>query len=189
MPYHIIYVVLTNTPQFFNTPQYDAVIIGAGWSGIRATETLLDAGITNILVLEANDYIGGRAITINEDGSKNNPDKIDDFTNVPRDLGCAWLYATGNSMEDEIIDRGYMTGGILENTKESTNPLDGIFYLQTRNEDGSLTAELMEDGKELFDEIWGGFWQFRDNRLDEMGGFSYAGELSVLGWSVLFVAL
>ena len=84
-------------------------------------------------------------------------------------------------MEDEIIDRGYMTGGILENTKESTNPLDGIFYLQTRNEDGSLTAELMEDGKELFDEIWGGFWQFRDNRLDEMGGLSYAGESSVLG--------
>ena len=40
--------------------QYDAVIVGAGWAGIKAAETLLKGGVDNILVLEAHDYIGGR---------------------------------------------------------------------------------------------------------------------------------
>jgi NADPH-dependent 2,4-dienoyl-CoA reductase/sulfur reductase-like enzyme len=39
---------------------YDAVIVGAGWAGIKAAETLLRGGADNILVLEAHDYIGGR---------------------------------------------------------------------------------------------------------------------------------
>ena len=39
---------------------YDAVIVGAGWAGIKAAETLLKGGVNNILVLEAHDYIGGR---------------------------------------------------------------------------------------------------------------------------------
>ena len=40
--------------------QYDAVIVGAGWAGISAAKALLEDGVDNILVLEANDYIGGR---------------------------------------------------------------------------------------------------------------------------------
>lgn len=40
--------------------KYDAVIVGAGWAGISAAKALLKNGINNILVLEANDYIGGR---------------------------------------------------------------------------------------------------------------------------------
>ena len=39
---------------------YDAVIVGAGWAGIKAAATLLENGVENILVLEATDYIGGR---------------------------------------------------------------------------------------------------------------------------------
>ena len=41
-------------------PEYDAVVVGAGWAGIRAAETLIKGGVDNILVLEANGYIGGR---------------------------------------------------------------------------------------------------------------------------------
>ena len=40
--------------------QYDAVIVGAGWAGISAAKALLDDGVENVLVLEAQDYIGGR---------------------------------------------------------------------------------------------------------------------------------
>ena len=40
--------------------KYDAVIVGAGWAGISAAKVLLDGGVDNILVLEANNYIGGR---------------------------------------------------------------------------------------------------------------------------------
>ena len=41
---------------------YDAVIVGAGWAGIRAAEILIKGGVENILVLEAHDYIGGRLV-------------------------------------------------------------------------------------------------------------------------------
>ena len=39
---------------------YDAVIVGAGLAGIRAAKTLIDSGISSILILESADYIGGR---------------------------------------------------------------------------------------------------------------------------------
>jgi hypothetical protein len=67
-------------------PSYEAIIIGAGWAGLKAADTLLSSGITSILVLEANDYIGGR--------SKTNNDFIPDSGNgeVPIDLGSEWLY-------------------------------------------------------------------------------------------------
>ena len=42
--------------------EYDAVIVGAGWAGISAADTLLKGGVENILVLEANDFIGGRYV-------------------------------------------------------------------------------------------------------------------------------
>lgn len=42
--------------------RYDAVIVGAGWAGIRAAEILIKGGVENILVLEAHDYIGGRLV-------------------------------------------------------------------------------------------------------------------------------
>ena len=42
----------------------DVVIIGAGWSGLAAANYLIEAGITeNILILEARDRIGGRSYT------------------------------------------------------------------------------------------------------------------------------
>lgn len=44
--------------------EYDAVIVGAGWAGISAADTLLKGGVENILVLEANDYIGGRYVCV-----------------------------------------------------------------------------------------------------------------------------
>ncbi|KAL7549407.1 hypothetical protein ACHAWF_012675 [Thalassiosira exigua] len=70
---------------------FDAVIVGAGWAGIKAAEVLIDEGIDNILILEANNYIGGRSKTMNSDGSINvpNPNKV---SHKPIDLGSEWLY-------------------------------------------------------------------------------------------------
>lgn len=45
---------------FIQKKKYDAVIVGAGWAGIKAAATLLENGVENILVLEAHNYIGGR---------------------------------------------------------------------------------------------------------------------------------
>jgi NADPH-dependent 2,4-dienoyl-CoA reductase/sulfur reductase-like enzyme len=44
--------------------EYDVVIVGAGMAGLSAARNLIDHGITNILIIEANDRIGGRLYTI-----------------------------------------------------------------------------------------------------------------------------
>jgi len=50
---------ITSSP-FIQKKKYDAVIVGAGWAGIKAAQTLIENGVENILVLEAHNYIGGR---------------------------------------------------------------------------------------------------------------------------------
>lgn len=50
---------ITSSP-VIQKKKYDAVIVGAGWAGIKAAQTLIENGVENILVLEAHDYIGGR---------------------------------------------------------------------------------------------------------------------------------
>ena len=49
---------------------YDVIIMGAGISGISAAQQLLNKGITNILIIEAQDYVGGRIKTIEFDDKK-----------------------------------------------------------------------------------------------------------------------
>ena len=44
--------------------QYDVIIIGSGISGLSAASELVDNGLSNILILEAQDYVGGRTHTV-----------------------------------------------------------------------------------------------------------------------------
>ena len=60
-------VILAVLPQHFGRaippPDHEkkkVLILGAGAAGITAARTLYDQGITDFLVLEAQDYIGGR---------------------------------------------------------------------------------------------------------------------------------
>ena len=157
--------------------QYDAVIVGAGWAGIRAAQTLIESGIEDVLVLEANDYVGGRSKALNQDGSSNDADALGDLSNVPFDLGSEWLYNTGSDMEDALEDEGYLRI-VEDNDKYTAIPLQtGTFYQQKRDQEtGELTTGELVDSDEWMDEIWGGFLQFRENRLDRLEGSSYAGE-------------
>lgn len=40
--------------------KYDVIIVGAGIAGLAAARKLQENGVSNLLVLEAQDYIGGR---------------------------------------------------------------------------------------------------------------------------------
>lgn len=60
---------LPNVAKFSNTPVYDCIIIGAGLSGLQCGSTLVNqhkVNQHNILVLEAQDYVGGRVKQIHE---------------------------------------------------------------------------------------------------------------------------
>ncbi|MET4697585.1 monoamine oxidase [Constrictibacter sp. MBR-5] len=57
----------------------DVVVVGAGAAGLAAARSLLDRGLS-VVVLEAKDRIGGRAWTV-------------DLAGMPVDLGATWLHS------------------------------------------------------------------------------------------------
>jgi len=76
-----------------NTALYDVVIIGAGWAGLAAANRLRDKGVTNVKILEARDYIGGRCRTLEGyfvDG-------------LATEAGASWVYR--NSDIDDLYDK------------------------------------------------------------------------------------
>ena len=75
-----------------NNDRFDAIVIGAGWAGINAARILKAYGVRSVIV-EANDYVGGRSRSFNEDGSVNQPPTSLSKQNVPYDAGSEWLYA------------------------------------------------------------------------------------------------
>ncbi|WP_224367563.1 flavin monoamine oxidase family protein [Hyalangium versicolor] len=89
------------------TTGYDAIIVGAGFSGLTASKELRRGGRGNILILEATDRIGGRASTL-----KKGP---------PIDLGGAWIHGvTINPLTPLADAMGF---------KRITTQLDGPIYL------------------------------------------------------------
>jgi len=115
--------------QCTKTSGYDVIVVGAGLAGISAAKELIHLG-RSVLILEANDRIGGRAyvglISAGETGS----------SKVPIDYGGAWIHGV------------------------STNPLtqqvDALGFRRTRSE---LDVPYFVDGKraneeqkKLFDE-------------------------------------
>lgn len=154
-------------------PDYDAVIVGAGWAGIRAAKKLLDEGVTNILVLEANDYIGGRSKTVNTDGSINVPNPSN-VSHSPIDMGSEWLYLKNNDeMKNHLIDNGHLR----DDGHATFVPIqDSPFYMQSVSDDGTVETTRMDDTvlNELHERVWGGFMSFRKKLLRKEGDQSYS---------------
>jgi hypothetical protein len=153
-------------------------VIGAGWAGIRAIETLYDQGITNVLGLEATNAIGGRCRTLNGNGIINDPnvDPTDAY-----DLGSDWLYS-GSRMSDALSTGGYLDAAVVDGPIDTSIPMGldtGRFYKMSYNDDDDGVSTVIMDvaaSTEMMETIWGGFHEFRDNRIDEMSGMSYEGE-------------
>jgi len=64
----------------------NVLVIGAGFSGLCAARALTNAKYTNVQIIEARDYIGGRTVT-SEIGN----------SGVMVDLGAAWVHGTVNN--------------------------------------------------------------------------------------------
>ena len=181
--------------------QFDAVIVGAGWAGLSATKTLLvDKGISNILVLEANDYIGGRSKTINADGSINVPiNKLNDDPSTsasnpalldPIDMGSEWLYEEDNRFKDYLEDKGLLKGVDREEPNDLfVSPAVSKFYMQTRSVNGTTVTRALEENEkhDLRERVWEGFVDYRWRLLKDGDDMSYAGEFQF--YCTLFLLL
>jgi monoamine oxidase len=91
-----------------DTDVYDVIIVGAGWAGLAAAMTLKAKGITNFIVLEAKDHIGGRSYTVNESFNGES---------IPIDYGAMWIHCGTSNPLYPILRT---VGGIP--TSESTYP-------------------------------------------------------------------
>jgi monoamine oxidase len=79
------------------SPDLDAVVVGAGFAGIAAAQRLLEAGRT-VLVLEASDRVGGRALTDYRLGA-----------GVPLELGAQMVHGRSAITHAWIARRGLST--------------------------------------------------------------------------------
>ena len=125
---------------------YDVIIIGAGWAGLAAAMTLKAKGITNFIVLEAKDHIGGRSYTINESFNGQN---------IPIDLGSMWIHGGRSNPLYPILTT---VGGIP--TSESTYP-ERMFK---SNGGGAYTNYQLNT---YYDTLYeNGFFAYQRNRQD-----------------------
>ena len=81
------------------------LILGAGVAGISAARTLHENGIENFLVLEGQDYIGGRV-------------KQADFAGLKIEEGANWIQYAGdnNPIWQQKMKHGF--SGIMSNYKD-----------------------------------------------------------------------
>lgn len=108
----------------------DVLVIGAGISGLAAARTLVDGGLS-VIVLEARNRIGGRIWT-------------DSSLGVPLDLGASWIHGVrGNPIADLAKQFGAQT--------KPTDYENGIDF----DFDGRVLSDReSEEIEELYDEIY-----------------------------------
>jgi len=88
----------------------DVVIVGAGAAGLAAARTLIANGVS-VLILEATDKIGGRAVTDHS------------IFGVPYDLGASWLH---NGKKNPYVDFGLENGfTVYKDPNQGTAYKDG----------------------------------------------------------------
>lgn len=113
--------------------EHDVIIVGAGLAGLTAAKQLDQAGL-DVLLLEAQDRIGGRALADTTTFS------------VPIDYGAAWLHGLETNPLDEIADK-------LGFHRVDTN-LDGPIFVGNRpatEEENQACEEAYEQMEQAMD--------------------------------------
>lgn len=121
---------------------------------------LSDSGHT-VLVIEANDYVGGRSRTV----------ALDALPGVPTDLGSEWLYEDSD-MESELVKRGLVDAAIANDASKTLPYWNVRYYSQSTNKNDAVVAAPLENEDE-FSELWGEFVSF----VQGLGDVSYADAL------------
>jgi monoamine oxidase len=115
---------------------FDVVIIGAGWSGLGAAKTLLNNDVSNFLVLEASDTIGGRCKTV----PVNNGMTVE--------VGCQWIHGanTNNPVYNIVKQSGIPTKEAgWDNEEHYSNVYGGNYPHQVEEVPRTEYNDFIED--------------------------------------------
>ena len=91
----------------------DVLILGAGISGVAAAKTLFEAGVRDILVLEARDEIGGRM-------------RNAEFAGITVELGANWIHGVRRNYE------GNSNGPSQGNWSHASSDINPIWTLKEK---------------------------------------------------------
>lgn len=127
--YAIILIVTTLQVHVLLTEDPSVIIIGAGVSGIAATSRLIENNITNIIILEAQNRIGGRIYTIQ-------------LENATLDLGAEWCHGEIDNIEYDLVKNFDLL--------EQTNTSHVFRYSRPKNINKNDIRELYN----IFDNIY-----------------------------------
>ena len=75
------------------TTAFDVAVVGGGLSGMAAARDLMRSGLSNFVVLEARDRVGGRTVTQYADG-------------IPVDGGGTWVNPNQTAVIDLLHELG-----------------------------------------------------------------------------------
>lgn len=110
------------------------IIIGAGASGIAAATRLLDNGINDVIVLEAENRIGGRVCSV-------------DFGGSVVDLGGQWCHGEKNNIVYEMVKDLNLLGTSHNNYQDNTYYLSNgkIIDKSLTDQIFAIASSIMED--------------------------------------------
>jgi monoamine oxidase len=93
----VIGILLLSCNKKLNKGKDTVIVIGAGISGLAAAQELIDNGVENVIVLEAQDKVGGRL-------------KTNYSASIPFDEGASWIHGPiGNPLTDLATKAGLTT--------------------------------------------------------------------------------
>ena len=154
--------------------EYDVIIMGAGASGIAAAKTLYEAGITNILIIEAQDYIGGRA-------------KVSNFSNYSMNIGASWISGIcldSNCSSDHNETNPMFAAAEKYNISYSISEWENGIFLDFGGEEHNETEtentdNAFWDAVECVDELMENASISNPEDIEDM---SYSAALRLCGW-------
>ena len=143
--------------------EVDALIIGGGWAGVSAAKELMDNGVNDFLVLEAEGYVGGRSKTYNmEDGSINqHPFDVLSETNIPLEVGSEWLYDGGDIVDYLKFETNLLERVDMKDENDYWLPLDHSQFYRQFKDGGNATRLSREESDELYSSALKNFNSFR----------------------------
>ncbi|CAL8331482.1 unnamed protein product [Lota lota] len=120
------------------------VVIGAGLAGLAATKTLLDAGFTDVRVLDASHRVGGRVQSIQHGTAS-------------LELGATWIHGTNGNPVYHLAQEHRL----LEHTTDSERSVgrislygkNGVAHYQT-NRGRRIPKDLVEEFSDLYNEVY-----------------------------------